>query len=172
MSASHANIEHPGLQKENHSAAPDIAAILDRGGVFINHTTTSKKRLLEQIANLFADRLTQADASQIFSTLFERENLGSTGIGSGVALPHGRITGLTDVIGLFIRLEDALDFDAADHLPVKLIFAILVPEDATDEHLQLLSHLAGIFRDSSKREQLLSLMDLSDIQKIFSSADE
>lgn len=167
MTASHASVHHPSSPGKAHHEVPVIGEILDRGGIITGHQTTSKKRLLEQIANLFAERLPATDAGQIFSTLIERENLGSTGIGSGVALPHGRIAGLDKVVGFFLRLQTPLDFDAIDHLPVNLIFAILVPEEATEEHLKLLSSLAGVFRDEETRQQLLETSNSSLIRKIF-----
>ena len=172
MSVSHANISHPASSGESHQDSPDIGSILDRGGIFTGHQSTSKKRLLEQIANIFADRLPGKKAGQIFSTLIERENLGSTGIGDGIALPHGRISGLDNVAGIFLRLQEPLDFDAADHLPVDLIFAILVPEDATEEHLKLLASLAGIFRDKETRQKLLETSDPSLIRAIFDAPSE
>ncbi len=170
MSVSHASIHHPLMHGNNQHDAPDIGAILDRGGIIIGHQTTSKKRLLEQIANMLAEHLPNIDASQIFSTLIERENLGSTGIGNGVALPHGRIAGLKEVVGVFLHLKNALDFDAADHLPVNLVFAILVPEDATEEHLYLLAGLADIFRNNEKRRELLETTDPSLIREIFDTS--
>ncbi len=170
MTASHANIHHPSASGESHHETPVIGEILDRGGIITGHQTTSKKRLLEQIANLFAEQLPGIDAGQIFSTLIERESLGSTGIGNGVALPHGRIAGLENVVGFFLRLQTAMAFDAIDHLPVSLVFAILVPEDATEEHLKLLASLARIFRDDETRQQLLETSNSSLIRKIFNSS--
>ncbi|MFW2439697.1 MAG: PTS sugar transporter subunit IIA [Arenicellales bacterium] len=167
MPASHASLHHPAMQGNKHHGAQNIGEILDRGGIVVGHQTTSKKRLLEQVANIFAERLPETDARQIFSTLIDRENLGSTGIGHGVALPHGRIAGLEDVVGVFLHLKDDLDFDAVDHLPVNLVFAILVPEDATEEHLNLLASLAGIFRNDEKRQILLDSTDPSLIRETF-----
>ena len=167
MSVSHASIRHPAMHGNKQDNAPDIGAILDRGGIVIGHQTTSKKRLLEQIANMLAEPLPNIDPRQIFRTLIERENLGSTGIGNGVALPHGRIAGLEDVVGVFLHLKNALDFDAVDHLPVNLVFAILVPENATEEHLNLLASLAGIFRNDEKRQKLLETTDPSLIRETF-----
>lgn len=161
------SIHPPASSGESRQDPPYIGTILDRGGIFTGHQTTSKKRLLEQIANIFAEQLPDIDASQIFSTLIERENLGSTGIGNGIALPHGRISGLDSVAGIFLRLQDPLDYDAADNLPVNLIFAILVPENATEEHLKLLASLAGIFRDEESRQKLLETNDPTQIRAIF-----
>ena len=170
MSVSHASLHHSASAGETHQHGPDIGTILDRGRIVPDHQTTSKKRLLEQLATLFAEQLPDIDAGQIFSTLIERENLGSTGIGHGVALPHGRISGLDNVVGIFLHLQEPLDFDAADHLPVNLIFAILVPEEATEEHLKLLASLAGIFRDEEIREKLLETSDSVLIRNLFNNA--
>jgi nitrogen PTS system EIIA component len=173
MPISHASIhQHPDSAGGKQQNSPDIGDILDRGDIVTGHQTTSKKRLLEEIANLFAAQLPNVEASQIFSTLIERENLGSTGIGHGVALPHGRVSGLNNVYGIFLHLQNPLDFDAVDHLPVNLVFAILVPEDATEEHLKLLASLAGIFRDQETRQKLLETSDPAIIRNIFDSATE
>ena len=94
---------------------------------------------------------------------------GSTGIGHGVALPHGRMQGLDDVVGIFLRLDEPLEYDAVDHLPVNLIFAILVPQDATEEHLKLLASLACVFRDEETRDKLLQTSDTSIIREIFNT---
>lgn len=173
MTASHASsLHHPSSSGAPHNEASLIGEILDRGGIITGHQTTSKKRLLEQISNLFAEQLPAIAASRIFSTLIERENLGSTGIGNGIALPHGRIAGLDKAVGFFLRLQTGLDFDAIDHLPVNLVFAILVPEDATEEHLKLLASLAGIFRDENTRQQLLETSDSSLIRNIFNTSTD
>jgi PTS system nitrogen regulatory IIA component len=105
----------------------------------------SKKRVLEQLAALLqSDR---RSLEGIFDQLLERERLGSTGMGHGIALPHARIDGLTQALGGFIRLADGVDFGAIDGAAVDLVFGLLVPGDATEEHLQLLATLAGLFRN-------------------------
>ncbi len=167
MSVSHASIHPPAMHEGKQHAAPDIGAILDRGGIVTGLQTTSKKRLLEQIANMFTESIPDTDAREIFSILIERENLGSTGIGNGVALPHGRLKGLDEVVGLFLSLQDPLDFDAVDHQQVNLVFAILVPEDTTEEHLNLLALLASVFRNDDNRQRLLETTDSSLIREIF-----
>lgn len=167
MSVRHANIQHPAMHENKQHDALDIGVILDHGRIVTGHQTTSKKRLLEQIANMFAENLPDADAGQIFSTLIERENLGSTGIGDGVALPHARIKGLEDVVGLFLSLQEPLEFDAVDQQKVNLVFAILVPEDATEEHLNLLASLASVFQNTEKRQVLLETTDSSLIRETF-----
>ena len=173
MSAHHA-IPHPSGPGSSQQESPTslIGDILDRGVIVTGLQASSKKKLLESAAMMFADRLPDTDAGQILSTLIDRENLGSTGIGHGVALPHGRIQGLDEVIGIFLRLEEPLDFDAVDHLPVNLVFAILVPQDATEEHLKLLASLACVFRDEETRDRLLNTSDTKMIREIFETPVE
>ncbi len=105
----------------------------------------SKKRLLEQIGKLLASGTQQLQQSEIFDALVNREKLGSTGLGKGVAIPHGRLAGLEQPVCAFVGLDTPVDFDAADGKPVDLVFALLVPEDSTEEHLQVLSTIAEIF---------------------------
>jgi nitrogen PTS system EIIA component len=109
--------------------------------------STSKKRVLEQISGLLAESAPGLTESGIFDSLVNRERLGSTGLGHGVAIPHGRMAGLDRPIGAFIRLAHGVDFDAPDNEPVDLVFALLVPEESTDAHLQLLAQLAEMFSD-------------------------
>ena len=107
----------------------------------------SKKRLLEFIAELFAEQNSQTQANDIFERLIERERLGSTGLGKGIALPHARIDGLDQASAVFVKLQESIDFDAIDNQPVDLVIALLVPNDANDEHLKILAGLAQFFSD-------------------------
>ena len=106
---------------------------------------SSKKRLLEKIAQLLAQGAGGINHADIFNRLIERERLGSTGLGHGVALPHGRIKDLEITVGAFIKLEKPTNFDSTDGHPTDLLFALLVPEKHTEEHLQILAALAGLF---------------------------
>jgi len=112
---------------------------------------SSKKRVLEEVAELFATsvpELTPEKAREkVFNKLLERERLGSTGLGQGIALPHARMKGISEARGALLRLKSGIDFDAIDGQPVDLVFALLVPEQATDQHLQLLAMLAARFSD-------------------------
>jgi nitrogen PTS system EIIA component len=118
---------------------------------------TSKKRALETISEMFASQSSSnLDAHDIFDSLIARERLGSTAIDHGVAIPHGRIKKGTDTIGAFVQLADGVDCDAFDRGAVNLMFALLVPENSTEEHLQLLARLAQMFSDAELREQLRS----------------
>lgn len=107
----------------------------------------SKKRVLQELSRLLATDANGLTESDIFTSLINREKLGSTALGQGVAIPHGRIPGLTSTVGAFLRLQEGVDFDASDARKVDLIFGLLVPEDTTEEHLKILSHLAGMFTD-------------------------
>ena len=114
----------------------------------------SKKRLLEFIAELFAENNSSTEATDIFERLIERERLGSTGLGKGIALPHARIDGLQQARAIFVRLNDSIDFDAIDGQPVDLVIALLVPSDASDAHLKILAGLAQFFSDDSNCAKL------------------
>jgi PTS system nitrogen regulatory IIA component len=106
---------------------------------------SSKKRSLELLGGLLADALPDFSNGEIFDSLIGRERLGSTGLGNGVALPHGRLKGLKEPIAALATLKEGIDFDAIDHKPVDLLFALLVPEESTDEHLKILARLAEMF---------------------------
>ena len=142
-------IEAARIQKINDVRIQDLLAV-DR--VEVNCQISSKKRLMEKIATLLLQRQPQLDRKTVLQTLIERERLGSTGIGQGVALPHGRINGLDDVIGAVAVLERPLDYDAIDRQPVQLAFGLLVPAEANEQHLKILAHLARMFSDDSLRQ--------------------
>lgn len=121
---------------------------------------TSKKRAFETISEIFASQSSGTlDAYHVFESLNARERLGTTAIDHGVAIPHGRIKNTSETIGAFLQLSDGIDCDALDRQPVNLIFALLVPEESTEEHLQLLGRLALMFSDNDLREQLRSAQD-------------
>jgi PTS system nitrogen regulatory IIA component len=126
--------------------------------VALDVDVTSKKRLFEQIGLLFENENRIARAT-VFDALFAREKLGSTGLGFGVAIPHGRIKGLRDTLATFIRTREGVPFEAPDSAPVRLVFAMLVPEHATEQHLGMLSELAQMFSDATLRDLLLTEQD-------------
>jgi PTS system nitrogen regulatory IIA component len=130
-----------------------IAKLLPQGNVVTDLQVSSKKRLFEQAGLLFENRHGLAK-SIVFDSLFARERLGSTGLGQGVAIPHGRIKGLKDSLCAFVRLAQPVPFDAPDGNPVSLVFILLVPEQATEKHLQMLSELAQMFSDKALREAM------------------
>ena len=114
----------------------------------------SKKRLLETISDFVSQLHPETDAEDIFDCLIERERLGSTGIGDGVAIPHCRLESCEEPIGLLFCLDVPINFDAIDSQPVDLIFALLVPKDAVDEHLKALQAIAERFSNSDYRDKL------------------
>jgi len=132
---------------------------LNTDRVTISLDIQSKKRLLEHIAEMFAAHHERIQADEVFEKLIERERLGSTGLGQGIALPHARINGLDQAYASFIRLKQGIDFDTIDNSPVDLILALLVPENANEEHLQILAGLARFFSDASNCQQLRETND-------------
>jgi len=145
-----------------------IAQLLPESNILLDIEATSKKRLFEQVGALFEDRA-QIARSTVFDSLFAREKLGSTGLGQGIAIPHGRIKGLDHALAAFVRPRQPIPFDAPDGKPVGQVFVLLVPEHATEEHLQLLSELAGMFSERSFRDELASAIDSSSLHRLFSS---
>ncbi|MCE1182764.1 MAG: PTS IIA-like nitrogen regulatory protein PtsN [Rhodocyclales bacterium] len=134
--------------------------------ILLDLDASSKKRVFEQAGILFESRLGLA-RSIIFDSLFAREKLGSTGLGQGVAIPHGRIKGLKQAMGAFLRLTHPVPFDSPDGRPVDLLFVLLVPEQATELHLQILSELAQRFSDRTFREKLHVASDAAAILALF-----
>lgn len=130
-----------------------IAKLLPASNILVDVEVSSKKRMFEQVGLLFENNQGIA-RSLVFDSLFARERLGSTGLGQGVAIPHGRIKGLKDPVGAFLRLKTAVAFDAPDGRPVELVFVLLVPEQATEQHLEILSELAQMFSDRELRGRL------------------
>ena len=135
-----------------------IAKLLPPSNIALDLDLTSKKRLFEQAGLLFENNQGIA-RSKVFDSLFARERLGSTGLGQGIAIPHGRIKGLKEAVGAFVRLVTPVPFDAPDGNPVSLVFVLLVPEQATERHLQILSELAQMLGDRDLRSRLVGESD-------------
>lgn len=130
-----------------------LQSLLNPSHVLLGFEVTSKKRLFEEIGFLF-ERTAKLNRSTVTESLFARERLGSTGLGFGVAIPHGRIKGLKEPQMAILQLKSPIGFDAADAAPVELVFALLVPENATQKHLDLLAAIAEVLGDEAKREAL------------------
>ncbi|MCX7171022.1 MAG: PTS IIA-like nitrogen regulatory protein PtsN [Proteobacteria bacterium] len=143
-----------------------IATLLPPANILLSLEASSKKRVFEQAGLLFENQQGIA-RSAIYDALFAREKLGSTGLGQGIAIPHGRIKGLKEAVGGFLRLATPVQFDAPDGKPVTLAFVLLVPEAATELHLQILSELAQMFSDPGFREQLAAAADPATIHSLF-----
>ncbi len=127
----------------------DINTILTPELTFCNVQGVSKKRLIETSADLISAQVKSVDANQIYSALIAREQLGSTGLGNGIAIPHCRVPKCKSTIGCLIKLEKGIDFDAIDGKPVDLLFYLLVPENTIEGHLEVLRALAELFNSNS-----------------------
>jgi nitrogen PTS system EIIA component len=144
------------------------AKLLSPEDVRVDLEVSSKKRLFEQVGLLFENQHGLA-RSVVFDSLFAREKLGSTGLGQGVAIPHGRIKGLKDALGAFVRLAQPVPFESPDGNPVSLVFVLLVPEKATEKHLQILSELAQMFSDKALRESMSRAPDAAALHQLVTS---
>jgi PTS system nitrogen regulatory IIA component len=122
-----------------------INTILTPGRTLCHAPGASKKRVIENIAHFISEDIPQLDADELFDQMVARERLGSTGLGNGIAIPHCRIKNCSAITGCLVTLEEAIDFDSIDGQPVDIVFALLVPEEAHDEHLQALAKLAEHF---------------------------
>ena len=142
-----------------------VSKILNASHVSLDLQASSKKRLFEQAGLLF-ENLDGIARSLVFESLFAREKLGSTGLGQGVAIPHGRIKGLKEALGALVRMKQPIPFDAPDSQPVALIFVLLVPDRATDVHLQILSELAQMFSDKAFRERLAGAPGAAELHQL------
>lgn len=144
----------------------EIAGLLPAANVLVDLDVANKKRLFEQVGLMFENN-SGIRRTLVYDSLFAREKLGSTGLGQGIAVPHGRIKGLTDAVGAFIRTREPIPFDSPDGRGVSQVFVLLVPEQATDRHLQILSELAQMFSERSFREQVASASDAASVHRLF-----
>ena len=144
-----------------------IAQLLSIENIVLDLDATSKKRVFEHAGLLFENHQGIA-RSTVFDSLFAREKLGSTGLGLGIAIPHGRIKGLKEATGALLRLRTPVPFDSLDGKPVSLLFVLLVPEHANEQHLQILSELAERFSDRNCREALAKAESAEAVLEILS----
>ncbi|MEM5530668.1 PTS sugar transporter subunit IIA [Gammaproteobacteria bacterium AS21] len=133
-----------------------IQDLLTTDLVIHNLEVASKKKTLDHISSLISNSVQDLEHDTVFTGLIERERLGSTGIGEGVAIPHCRLDETDKAIAVFIKLNEAVDFDAIDKAPVDLVFALVVPSNSAEEHLNTLAQLAELFSSAQNREALRS----------------
>lgn len=145
-----------------------ISKLLTSRDILLDVAATSKKRLLEHAALLFENEH-RLERNRVFDSLFARERLGSTGLGQSVAIPHGRIKGLKAPLIAVLRSDTPVPFEAPDGLPVRLLVVLLVPEHATEEHLEILSELAEILSDASIRQTLLDAAEPESIHRLLAN---
>ena len=143
-----------------------IAELLPAANIALDLQVANKARLFETAGELFAASGGFVP-STVSASLAAREKLGSTGLGQGIAIPHGRLKGLAEARGAFLRLKAPIPFDAPDGKPVSQVFVLLVPEHATDQHLLLLSELAQMFSEREFREKLGQATTVSELAALF-----
>ena len=148
-----------------------IADFISPERVIRKSKVSSKKRALEEVSGLIAGAQADLVELEIFDCLLARERLGSTGIGHGVAIPHGRLKSVTHPIGAFAVLEKGVDFDAMDGAPVDLVCALVVPVESTEEHLQILASLAALFSDERLRENMRRAASAEEVYTLLTGED-
>ncbi len=136
----------------------EISDLLTRESVHVSLRATSKKHALQELAHLAAD-ITGLHERTIFEILLERERLGTTGVGKGIAIPHGKLSELERLYGMFVRLDRPVDFESVDDQPVDLIFLLLAPESAGADHLKALARVSRLLRDPGICEKLREIDD-------------
>ncbi len=147
----------------------ELTELLSPEAIAPNLRTSSKKHLLQELANRASD-LYGLEARSVFEALLERERLGPTGMGKGVAIPHARLTELTEIHGMFARLEKSVNFDSMDGEPTDLVFMILAPENAGAAHLKALARVSRTLRDASVCAKLRASADESSIFAILTDS--
>ena len=143
----------------------EIADLLSPDAVVSHLKAASKKQVLQEMAQKAAS-LTGLSGRRIYETLTEREKLGSTGMGQGIAIPHGRIAGVEKMTGLFAQLDHPVDFDSMDDQPVDLVFLLLAPEGAGADHLKALARIARLLRDQDVAKKLRASRDAPAIYSV------
>lgn len=150
-----------------------IAALLvNADSISFHDPASSKKKVLENLSQKLAANTSATTAEKIFQVLLERERLGSTGLGKGVAIPHARVPDLPHTVAAMLTLDSPVDFESADSQPVDIAFGLLVPEDDTDNHLQHLSRLVTLFRDPNVCDKIRSASSADAIFELLLSIDD
>ena len=142
-----------------------VSKLLKPANVLLDIEAGSKKRLFELAGQAF-QASENVSAAEVFESLFSREKLGSTALGHGIAIPHGRIKGLKETACAFVRMKVPIDFDAPDNLPVDLLFILLAPAAASDLHLQILAELAQMFSEKEMRDKLRAAPDAESLSSL------
>jgi PTS system nitrogen regulatory IIA component len=149
----------------------ELTDLLDGECVVANLRATSKKQVLQELARRAAD-ITNIDERKIFAVLMDRERLGTTGVGSGIAIPHGKLPELDRLYGIFARLEKPVDFQSIDERPVDLIFVLLAPEEAGADHLKALARVSRLLRDQNTCDKLRGTGEVDALSAILTESQE
>jgi PTS system nitrogen regulatory IIA component len=145
----------------------DLSDLIDAQAILPALKANSKKQLLQMLAEK-ASELTDIPEREIFDTILQRERLGSTGVGNGIAIPHGKLPGIKEITGVFARLEQPVDFESLDDQPVDLVFLLLAPEGAGADHLKALSRIARVLRDPDTVAKIRGTKDATAIHSFLS----
>jgi len=143
----------------------DLGDLIDPDHIISAHGARSKKQLLEDLSDIASEK-TGIPARKIFDTLLQRERLGSTGVGNGIAIPHGKLANLSEITGILVKLETPVEFDAPDNIQVDVVFLLLAPEDAGADHLKALARVARVMRDTDMMQKLRQANDKNTIHAL------
>jgi PTS system nitrogen regulatory IIA component len=147
----------------------DLSDLVQVPAIMPNLKANSKKQILQLLSERAA-AITGLPEREIFDTVLQRERLGSTGVGNGIAIPHGKLAGVKQITGVFARLDQPVDFEALDDQPVDLVFLLLAPEGAGADHLKALSRIARVLRDAETVKKVRGTRDASAIHSLLSTA--
>jgi PTS system nitrogen regulatory IIA component len=142
-----------------------LSDLIPNGGVAVELGASSRKQALQAMSDIAAD-LTGLNARDIFDAVLQRERLGSTGVGQGVAIPHARLAGVKEVVGVFARLRTPVDFESIDGRPADLIFMLIAPDDAGAEHLKALARVSRLLRREDVRQRLRAAPDADAVHAV------
>ncbi|MCB1423443.1 MAG: PTS IIA-like nitrogen regulatory protein PtsN [Nitratireductor sp.] len=148
----------------------DLNDLIGPDDVFAGVKASCKKSLLQDLADK-ASRKTGVPSETVFQTLLEREKLGSTGIGNGIAIPHGRLKGLDGITGIAVQLAKPVDFEAMDDQPVDLVILLLAPEDSGADHLKALARIARVLKQPNKLSKLRAASDSAAVYALLTSEE-
>lgn len=149
-----------------------ITDILDKDSIIEKLTSRDKKGVLEELVSVLAEHGKLADKEKTVQVLLERERLGSTGIGDGIAIPHGKLKEIHNITCSFGRKKEGVDFQSLDEKPSRLFFLLLAPEDSAGEHLQALARLSRILKEAPFRKRLLKASSRAELYRLIAEEDE
>jgi len=148
----------------------DVASILRPESVQCKSVARSKKHALELLSEVLGNRNEELNPAEVLAELVKREQLGSTGLGHSIAMPHARLDGVDEILGAFLKLETAVDFDSSDGEPVDMLFGVLVPEDCSDDQIREMKELIQRLSDSALQQQLRDKTDPAELYDLLTDS--